>query len=88
MSWNYRVLHHKLEDGSDWFVIREVYYDASGQPDGYAYLSGHVDHGASCAGPTFEEMKADFNSMAKAFDLPVLTPADCGNDEPFLTNDC
>lgn len=72
MTWNYRVvLEPKESDDSlfseDNFSIREVFYDENGE------INFWSDEAAAPFGVTFQEVADDFDLMAEAFKLPVLT---------------
>ena len=66
MTWNYRVVHH-LMDETDYYGIHEVYYDDGGRPR-------HITEDPTDMG--WLESKADIalelHMMAKALDEPVL----------------
>jgi hypothetical protein len=70
MAWNYRVIYSpKNEDlawDTDTFSIREVFYNDDGDIE---YWS---DENAEPFGATFEELAADFDLMAEAFERPIL----------------
>ena len=75
MSWNYRLGYKKLEvkiDLSndvyeeDCFGIVETYYNDKGE---IAFTSENF---IEPYGETLEDLKANFDDMKKAFELPVL----------------
>ena len=80
MSWNYRVCRKKLVSDvcdldtgevletyeEDQFGICEVYYNDEGES---SFTSAEFQ---SPFGETLEELKANFEDMQKAFELPVL----------------
>ena len=70
MAWNYRVIYSpKNEDiawDTDTFSIREVFYNEDGDIE---YWS---NEDAEPYGVTFEELAADFDLMAEAFERPIL----------------
>ena len=80
MSWNYRICRKKLVSDvcdldtgkvletytEDQFGICEVYYNDKGD---IAFTSENF---IEPYGETLEELKANFDDMKKAFELPVL----------------
>lgn len=80
MSWNYRACRKKLVSDvcdldtgevletyeEDQFGICETYYNNDGD---IAFTSAEFQ---SPFGETLEELKANFEDMQKAFELPVL----------------
>jgi hypothetical protein len=85
MSWNYRVAKKRLtvdilkdevtgevvdSYSEDQFGICEVYYNDEGK------ITSTTERFIEPYGETLEEIKANFDDMKKAFELPVL---DLGN---------
>jgi hypothetical protein len=66
MSWNYRVMRDRNPDGSAWFAIYEVYYDADGNPNGW------TENPSRPQGDTFKELTEDATRYQAAFGRPVL----------------
>ena len=80
MSWNYRVCRKKLVSDvcdmdtgkvletytEDQFGICEVYYNDKGD------ITFTSENFIEPYGETLEEIKANFDDMKKAFELPVL----------------
>ena len=80
MSWNYRICRKKLVSDvcdldtgkvletytEDQFGICEVYYNDKGD---IAFTSENF---IEPYGETLEDLKANFDNMKKAFELPVL----------------
>lgn len=64
MSWNYRVCKESFPD-EDSFTVREVYYDESGQINGWTDPVGIY-------GETFEDLKGALELYAGAFEKPVV----------------
>lgn len=62
MSWNYRVIR-SAKDGT--LGIYEVYYD-NGSPTGW------TENPSSPCGETFDELKKEFEMMARALSMPIL----------------
>lgn len=62
MSWNYRIIR-SAHDGS--VGIHEVYYD-DGIPTGWS------ENPSSPYGETLNELKKEFEMMARALSMPVL----------------
>jgi hypothetical protein len=65
-GWNYRVLAHKETDGTFFYQIHEVYYDAKGEPNGYTERN---------VGPVGEDMAAlmwAHKKIEAAFVKPIL----------------
>lgn len=63
MTWNYRIVKQTIR-GIEFYSIREV-YSMNGK------LSTTVNP-CWVQGADLEELKADFENYAKAFDAPVL----------------
>ena len=69
MYWNHRVVNRKEEnDGEDWFVVCEVYYNESNKPCGYC--------DATVGENTMEELKETIARVSKAYEQPVLNKSD------------
>lgn len=68
MSWNHRVTR-KMIRGAPLFEIREVYYLDEGK-------LGWTASAVYPSGDTLDELKADFETMALAFEKPVLDITD------------
>ena len=66
MSWNYRVMKHKLNESESFYGIHEVYYNRNGKPDGWSKDSITPERESP------QELKEDLEMMIKAFDKPVL----------------
>lgn len=70
MSWNHRVVKSEPdEQGYTYCSIRNVFYDEDGE------IFGWSAEAVDPFGSNLEELKADFDRMAKAFNLPVLDEA-------------
>jgi hypothetical protein len=67
MMWNYRVIKFDDELGESYY-IKEVYYDANGNPDSYC--------DASFMGVTMDEMQVIPERAQRAIDMPILTEED------------
>ena len=65
MTWNYRVMKHK--DEVPYYHIHEVFYNEDGS------VMACSEYQCSPFGETAEELKADFELMAGAFERPVLS---------------
>lgn len=75
-GWNHRILHeiHTLTDKrgtlvTHTYTIREVYYDADGNPNGYTEPTQPV-------GNTVDELARDICYLASAMTKPVLRVVD------------
>ena len=64
-TWNYRVVHQKMDD-EDIFAVHEVYYDGAGRPELV------TEDWAGIAGETREEAWGDLMMMMEAFAKPIL----------------
>ena len=78
MSWNYRVMQLADRKGNPYWEIREVYYDATGRPNGYA------DRGPSAMATEADEpltpvesLRLQLQRMLEGLEKPILTPGDC-----------
>ena len=63
--WNHRVVK-SLENGQDWYTIREVFYNHDGSI--FAYTEEPVD----VSGETIEELRQSLGWMIECLALPVL----------------
>jgi hypothetical protein len=72
MSWNYRVMRRVDPDGTDWFAIHEVYYDAAGNPDGY------TENPVDVSGDSLEGLSWVLDRMREALNKPILDEEECG----------
>lgn len=76
--WNYRVgkkAEHWCSEPIDRYSIIEVYYEDNGEVKGYTGFVGPQ-------GESLEDLKADMQKMAEAFDKPIFEM----DDEEDLTN--
>ena len=67
MYWEYRVLMITNEQKSTYFEVCEVHFDKNDVP--YAWSENF-------SAETLDELKEDYEYMAKAFDHPVLKVVD------------
>jgi len=75
MTWDYRIIEHKNLDGSSWFAIHEVYYDAEGNPE---YCS---EGPCSAHGEDTEALITDMQYMMQALKHPPLLYSHFTNKE-------
>lgn len=66
MSWNYRVTRKVDPDGTPVYSIREVYYDAVGNVNGWS------ENASWAQGESQDELAADCANHGRAFLLPVI----------------
>ena len=66
MTWNHRVIKEILKDGSEWFSIREVYYNDDGSI--YAYTQEPID----IAGESLDELREYLQWCLSCLEAPVL----------------
>jgi len=71
MSWNYRILRHVYDDGSESFAIHEVYYEGD-KP------TSCTQNPTSLLDETLDDLKGSVNLICKALDQPVLDYVDFG----------
>lgn len=64
--WNHRVMRVVDEFGEESFGIHEVYYASNGSIESWT-----VDPVAP-EGSTLEELKRDYETMARALTMPIL----------------
>lgn len=64
--WNHRVVKQKLEDGSEWFSVREVFYNDDGSI--YAYTENPID----ISGESIEAMREYCQWVLNCLDKDVL----------------
>ncbi len=70
MHWNHRVVNlASVNDGEDFFEVKEVYYNEKNEPVAYA--------DASVCGSNMEELQVEVERFAKALTQPIL---DAGKD--------
>ncbi len=65
MTWNYRILAHKEEDGM-YFQIHEVYYNEAGIPNGY------TNNFAGVGGDSLKDINWSLEKMKEATSEPIL----------------
>jgi tetrahydromethanopterin S-methyltransferase subunit H len=70
MSWNHRVLKEKLNNGDDWYSVREVFYNNDGSI--FAYTEKPVD----IAGDSLEDLREYVQWILDCFDKDVLVDGD------------
>lgn len=63
--WNYRVVRH-VEDGDEWFTIREVFYHQDGS------IEAISAEAIEPAGESHLELRHDLDLMMMALSDPVL----------------
>ena len=66
MSWNYRIVHHKEQNGEEWYGFHEVYYNA----DGTACMMSEEQ--CMPIGETKKSLMNDLSMMTEAIIKPVL----------------
>lgn len=69
MSWNHRVLLTHVQLGPENFehyAVHEVYYDENGAPTSW------TKEPITVVGDDYEDCKASYEMIARAFTLPVL----------------
>lgn len=64
--WNHRVVKQKLEDGTEWFSVREVFYNDDGSI--FAYTEEPVD----ISGESTEELKQYTQWILDCLDKDIL----------------
>ena len=75
MVWNHRVFRTTTPGGTDWYDIREVYYNrVGGRPDSY------TAEAIAPGGETIEELRENLQYMLNALDHPVLDKEDIGGN--------
>lgn len=67
MSWNYRIVKRKYDNGEKTFAIHEVYYDKKGKIKMWSADPIYV------YGGSFKELEKDLDAYIKAFDRPILS---------------
>lgn len=68
--WNHRVIEYVDFDGSVWFQIHEVHYDAQGNPEAYS------ENGAQVFGDDIAQMRETLARMERSLSWPALKEAD------------
>jgi len=69
MSWNYRIVNCKSENGGDdWYCLQEVFYDSKGKPTGYS--------DPSTGSEDMESLKWVFEKINMAMTKPPLQEED------------
>ena len=66
MTWNHRVVKEILENGDEWFTVREVFYNKDGSI--YAYTEEAVD----VSGESIDEIKEYLEWCLKSLEQPIL----------------
>ncbi len=64
--WNHRVVKQVLENGEEWFSVREVHYNEDGSI--YAYMTDPVE----ISGNNIDELRAYLQWCLDCLDEPVL----------------
>lgn len=77
MSWNYRIVYDPSVLPS--YSIREVYYNDDGSLQATTVLAPQM------LGESVEELKNDYELMARAFTMPVVKIV--GNELQEVTDD-
>jgi hypothetical protein len=77
MSWNYRVIEFKADEGTLYQQIHEVYYDDAGKPASYTTNPIHpVAYQEDGGDDMAAALRWQLEHMLKALDKPVLTEKD------------
>lgn len=74
-KWDYRVVRELDKNGDNFFVVREVHYDADGKP------SWCPDYFAFPMGETVSELANNLGILVMALGLPVLSLSDLQVEE-------
>jgi len=64
--WNHRVVKEILEDGTEWFSVREVFYNKDRSI--YAYTENPVD----IVGESVDELREYLQWCLNCLDFPIL----------------
>ena len=64
--WNHRVVKEKLEDGTEWFSVREVFYNDDGSI--YAYTEDPID----ISGESVDGMRQSVTRILDCLNKDVL----------------
>lgn len=87
MSWNYRVVHETEAisgpdeiEIEDVFTIREIYYDANGEPEMWS-----ADP-CSPQGDNLASLREDIDHMLRALDQPVIEITDLPSSSEQTTS--
>ena len=75
--WNHRVVKEVLENGDEWFTVREVFYNDDGSI--YAYTEDAVD----IAGASIDELRNYLQWCLNCLDKPILIDGEV----EFVDND-
>ena len=70
-KWDYRIVIYTGEDKTsniNWHQICEVFYDETGKPRGYCYLT--------LGGKTPDELKENYEKLTSAWQQPPLMASD------------
>lgn len=73
--WNHRVIEYVDTDGSPWFQIHEVYYDAEGKPQAY------TENPVPVHGVNVEEISKTLERMQACLSKPVLKETDFDSEK-------
>ncbi len=76
MTWNIRVVRDRYTDGTEFYSLREVYYDDDGNVTAMT-----ADGGMDIEGETYEDMVEYLSWCVIAVSKPVLDPAELWPDQ-------
>lgn len=76
--WNHRVVKQKLEDGTEWFSVREVFYNDDGSI--FAYTEEPVD----ISSESIEELKQYTQWILDCLDKDILVDGEVTFIDPEL----
>jgi len=82
--WNHRVVKQKLQDGTDWFSVREIFYNDDDSI--YAYTEKPVD----ISGESIEAMRVYCQWILHCLDKEILVDGDIKfveREEPNVLDD-
>jgi tetrahydromethanopterin S-methyltransferase subunit H len=74
--WNHRVVKERLRDGTDWYSVREVFYNNDGSI--YAYTEEPVD----ICGESVENMREYCQWVMDCLDKDILVDGEVKFVEP------
>lgn len=68
--WNHRLVKQTFKDGSDWYSVREVFYN--GDEDDDNNIFGYTEDPVDISGESVEEIREYLKWCLKCLDKPIL----------------
>ena len=66
MTWNHRVVKEVLDNGDEWFTVREVFYNDDGS------IFAYTEEPADVCGESIDEIREYLQWCLNCLDKPIL----------------